>query len=213
MGAREVSMVINVRGTSGSGKSTIVRGIMEKGIVVPIGAEKRPDGYIVQILGRERNLYVVGPYLTACGGCDAIATQDEICDRIRAYATLGDVLLEGLLMANIFGRYAAIDRELNEKGVHCIWGFLDTPLEVCIERVKGRRAERGKNLNEFNPENTTRKHVDTVDAYQKFLRGDAKTWKLTAKYGYTGPPVKLDARMIDHTRAVEQVFEWLSDKQ
>src|SRR5678815_5091805 len=103
-----MSLVVNIRGTSGSGKSTIVRGIMAKGAtVIPIGEDRKPDGYIITGPLFKRPVYVVGPYTTACGGCDQITTQDEICDRIRAYSTLGDVLVEGLLMSHSFARYAA----------------------------------------------------------------------------------------------------------
>ena len=207
-------MVINVRGTSGSGKSTIVRGIMAMGAtVIPIGEDRKPDGYIVTGPLFKRSTYIVGPYVTACGGCDQIATQDEICDRIRAYAGLGDVLVEGLLMSHSFARYAALDRELDKQGIHCIWAFLDTPLEVCLDRVRARREERrlatGGEFKELNVKNTTDKWNDNKEVYQKFLKKNSKDWKLVPKFGYSGPPAALDARQIDHTRAVEQVYEWL----
>jgi hypothetical protein len=208
-------MVINVRGTSGSGKSTIVRGIMEKGQVGPIGEGRKPDGYIVQIPELVRPVYVVGPYVTACGGCDAISTQDEICARIRAYSTLGDVLVEGLLMSHSFARYVALDRELFARdGTHCIWAFLDTPLSLCLDRVRARREERrlatGGEFKELNTKNTTDKHRDNFEVYEKFLKARSSDWKLVGKFGYSGPPIRLDARMIDHTQAIEQVFSWLS---
>lgn len=207
-----MNYVYNIRGTSGSGKSTIVRGIMEKGVVHPIGSEKKPDGYIVQIPDL-KNIYVVGPYVTACGGCDQITTQDEICERIRAYSSLGNVLVEGLLMSHSFARYAALDRELAEKDVHCVWAFLDTPLEVCLDRVRARREERraitGSEFKELNVKNTTDKWNDNKEVYQKFLKPRDKDWKLVPKFGYRGKPVAMDARLIDHTRSVEQVFEWL----
>lgn len=205
-------MVVNVRGTSGSGKSTVVRGIMAMGTVTPIGAEKKPDGYIVQIPTLDKNVYVVGPYVTACGGCDQITTQDEICDRIRIYSSMGHVLVEGLLMSHSFARYAALDRELALSDVHCVWAFLDTPLEVCLDRVRSRREERraitGAEFKELNVKNTTDKHRDNFEVYEKFLKPRDKDWKLVPKFGYKGKPVALDARMIDYTRATEQVFEW-----
>jgi hypothetical protein len=159
-------------------------------------------------------VFVVGPYVTACGGCDAIATQDEICDRIRIYSGLGDVLVEGLLMSHSFARYVALDRELLARdGTHCIWAFLDTPLEVCLDRVRARRNERalltGTDRGELNTKNTTDKWNDNKEVYEKFLKARSKDWKLVPKFGYRGAPVALDARLIDHTRATEQVFEWL----
>lgn len=208
-----VNTVINVRGTSGSGKSTVVRGIMAKGVVTVIGEDKKPDGYIVKIPDIDIPVYIVGPYTTACGGCDQISTQDEICDRIRIYSKMGHVLVEGLLMSHSFARYAALDRELKQDGVDCIWAFLDTPLDVCLDRVRARREERrlakGGEFKELNVKNTTDKWNDNQEVYQKFRKAQSKDWKLVPKFGGSSTPVALDARLLDHTRAVEQVYEWL----
>jgi hypothetical protein len=210
--------VINIRGTSGSGKSTIVREIMEKGHITPIGeSQKKPDGYIVQIPELATPIYIVGPYVTVCGGCDQIQTQDEICERIRVYSGFGDVLVEGLLMSHSFARYVALDRELVEKNVHCVWAFLDTPLDVCLNRVRARRDERalltGRDRGELNTKNTTDKWNDNREVYEKFLKARSSDWKLVPKFGYRGSPMALDARLLDHTRATEQVYEWLSSRQ
>lgn len=213
-------MVINIRGTSGSGKTTLTRGIMAKGIVASMGDnQKKPDGYLVKLPFAAQPLFIVGSYENTCGGCDAISTQDEICDRVRAYSSLGHVIMEGLLMSHSFARYAALDRELAETGVKSIWAFLDTPLEVCLDRVRARReAARLAKANppdfkELNVKNTTDKWKDNQEVYQKFLNGKKDDWKRDVhKFGYTGEPVKLDARMIDHTNGVEQVYGWLTNE-
>jgi hypothetical protein len=211
-------VIINIRGTSGSGKTTVVRGIMAKGIAAPMGENsKKPDGYLVKLPFAPKPLFVVGSYENTCGGCDAISTQDEICDRVRAYASLGHVMMEGLLMSHSFARYAALDRELHAQGHHCIWGFLDTPLEVCLDRVRARReAARLAKVNppppkELNTKNTVDKHRDNQEVYLKFLNAKKEDWKLVSKFGFNGLPVRLDARIIDHTNAIEQVYSWLSD--
>ena len=118
-------------------------------------------------------------------------------------------------MSHSFARYAALDRELDQQGIHCIWAFLDTPLEVCLDRVRARREERRlakavvPEFKELNVKNTTDKWNDNKEVYHKFRNRNSKDWKLVPKFGYSGPPIALDARHIDHTRAVEQVYEWL----
>lgn len=204
--------VVNVRGTSGSGKTTIVRGIMAMGTVTPLDANKKPEGYRVDVPSLSKPVYVVGPYTTACGGCDAVPTQDEICRRIRAYAPLGHVLVEGLLMSHTFGRYAALDRELDAQGNHFIWAFLDTPLEVCLDRVRARREERRLSkkvvpeFKELDVTNTSDKWHSNRATFAKVVGGRESDWK-TAPGHWTR--AKLDGRWVPYQTATETVFSWL----
>ncbi len=187
-------MIINLRGTSGSGKSTIVRGIMERADkVTPVsGTIKKPHAYLLE--GYPRPIYVIGSYENICGGCDGIPTQDAICHRVRTCAAEGDVLFEGLLISHLFGRYQALDRELTEQGHQYIWGFLDTPLELCLERVIERREASGRARGPFNPKNTTQKWHDMRRVFKKCEAS------------------KLDARWIDHTNPIDPVFGWFHGK-
>ena len=190
-------MIVNIRGTSGSGKSTSVRGLMNLAGRVErchaysndeLFATGRPDAYELDLdLGSP--LFVVGSYETECGGCDSIPTQDEICARVRRYASKGHVVMEGLLMSHLFSRYAALDRELQPTPY--IWAFLDTPLELCIARVKARRDARGVAKKEFNPHNTTQKWHDMRRVYEKCIKAG------------------LDARWVDHRDPVSEVLGWL----
>ena len=60
--------VVSIRGTHGSGKSTIVKKILEKYPHTPnLSARGKPLSYTVK-LSRVKTLCVVGPYVTACGG-------------------------------------------------------------------------------------------------------------------------------------------------
>jgi thymidylate kinase len=184
-------MIINPRGTSGSGKTTVVRGIMDHyPIVNPIFNEnqRKPIGY--QLLGHPdiKDTYVVGSYENVCGGCDSIKTQDEICDRVRRFAPLGHVLVEGLLMSHLFSRYVGLAKELIP--IPYVWAFLDTPLSVCIERVQVRRNARGITT-PLNTKNTEQKWHDMRRVFAKCQAA------------------KLDARWLDHTNPVEIVWGWL----
>lgn len=111
-------MIINIRGTSGSGKTHTTKQLMrlfDGGEPEPLLygshsnfkylAERYPQK-VVKSIGYTGTLSyppippstqevphtvsIVGRYETACGGCDTIKTQDEICDRVRAFATRGD---------------------------------------------------------------------------------------------------------------------------
>ena len=205
-------MILDIRGTSGSGKSTVARGLMAMyPNITPLGpeVEKKPEGYECRPdrqglaphdspLADMPNLYVVGSYKNTCGGCDGIKTQEEACERVRRYAAQGDVVFEGLLISHIFERYHKLDKELEAAhGQHTIWAFLDTPLEVCLERVRVRRETRatakGKVASELDPKNT-------VDKWHDARRGFEKC-----------QAAKLDARWLDHTNPISQAWAWLQE--
>jgi hypothetical protein len=203
-------VILNLRGTSGSGKTTVVRGLMAKfPINEVVGEEKKPYGYECRPdrtglapydspVADAPNLYIVGSYKNTCGGCDGIDTQDEICNRVRFFAPQGDVVFEGLLISHLYSRYLNLDREMAKlHGQRTIWAFLDTPLELCLERVKTRRDERaalkGKEASPFNPDNTIAKWNDMRRVFKK-CQAD-----------------KLDCRWLSHTNSTEEAWGWLQN--
>lgn len=168
-------MIINIRGTSGSGKSTLIRHLMNEaefvGPIQPTTAPftgKQVIGYGLEGLETfdERDVLVVGRYETACGGCDGIKTQDEVCERVRRFNRLGHVVFEGLLISHIYSRYKLLHEELATPTQPYLWLFLDTPLDVCLSRVQQRRAAAG-NDKPFNPVNTTQKWMDARRVFAK----------------------------------------------
>lgn len=135
-------MIIQIRGTSGSGKTWIVKRLMEKFPFKPVVTK---SGEIKGYYCKKLNLFIVGKYTTACGGCDTIKSQDEICHRIEKAVQRGwDVLFEGLICSHIAARYADLYHKHQQQGNPVRFVFLDTPLEVCREQINKRRAERGK---------------------------------------------------------------------
>jgi hypothetical protein len=151
-------MIVNIRGTHGSGKSTIVKKILEKfeAVELPIGEGPKLAGYLVKLAPKQR-LYVVGPYRTACGGCDAIQPYDLIWPRVLAYAKKGHVLFEGALVSSSVGN---IGRAMAARK-DCVVAFMDTPLQECLDRIARRRAARGDDR-PLNPKNTTSKFEGIV---------------------------------------------------
>lgn len=139
--------VVNLRGTSGSGKTTIVRNILSHGHWEKWCVQGKILGYINEDL----KWAVIGSYENTCGGCDGIKTQDETEDRIRFLLGYGySVIFEGLLISTLTSRWEKFAKSID---ANMLFYYIDTPVEECIERVKLRRLQAG-NTKPFNTENT-----------------------------------------------------------
>jgi hypothetical protein len=144
--------ILDIRGTHGSGKSWLVHQLLGKFHGQDLfessdGPPARPIGYLLPGL----DVAVLGRYTHACGGCDRIGRADEVCRRIRLFAAAHrHVVLEGILVSHTFQRYNALALEMEARQQPYYFCFLDTPREVCIERVLARRRDRGAD-GPFNP--------------------------------------------------------------
>ena len=151
-----MSTIVSIRGTHGSGKSSIVRAILHKYPHTELkfdAKDKRPYSYLVN-LPNGKELAVVGPYVSACGGCDAIQPYSDIAEYINgALANDNDVLFEGALVSSSYGSLGHLLNSYQCAGSTAYFAFLDTPVEECLRRVAERRAARG-NLEPLNPKNT-----------------------------------------------------------
>lgn len=170
------NVVVNVRGTSGSGKSTVAYRVIEK-----LAGSRQPGGDLRQMMaGKERhaghqvgNLFLVGKYATDCGGCDSMSWKgaaDDICDLIKHKAMFGPVLAEGLMLSS-WGSGRLYDLSQAESvDLHAL--MLTTSLEECLASVRARRegAWRRKGLKgsppPLNPENTTAKYHGSLKGAQ-----------------------------------------------
>lgn len=157
--------LIKIHGTSGAGKTTAVRDLMEYASrVLPLGNPKRPEAYQLSIAPIFSPIYVLGSYENTCGGMDSItAVQDQI-DLIHKYAEMGHVVYEGLLMSTYYGK---LGEAVAQYGRNHIWAFLDTPIEVCIDRIKQRRLAAG-NLKPLNERNS-RERVKPINSLKARL--------------------------------------------
>ncbi len=190
------NQIVNIRGCNGSGKTTVVRRFLQRLPATALGGKPgRPLGYRVDASswGIVTPVYVVGSYENTNGGADGIKTQEEIVDRVRRAHGHGHVLVEGILMSKSSegGLCAPALREMG-----AIFAFLDTPWEVCLQRVLARRAAAG-NEKPFDPDKTMR------SAYQQCHRSAEL---LTLAGGY-------DVRWVDHTNAVGAVVQYLKDAE
>lgn len=131
---------INLRGTSGSGKTTIVRkligGLIHLESITKEG-RKRPAYNIYEDPLGVGSVAIMGHYETACGGCDTINKLDEVVEYTNeAFYEYGVnyVIAEGLLLGKDVKRVPLLPDP------HVL--YIDTPLEDCLQGIKSRRAER-----------------------------------------------------------------------
>lgn len=182
-------MIVSLRGCSGAGKSTVAFEIMKRWPFEELLDEKgKIRGYKGDI-GLSQPLLIVGKYKTQCGGCDSIHTQQEIYDRVVEYATQGHVLFEGLLLSGGYGKVGSLSEVLPD----FVFATLDTPLDLCLERVRQRRAAKN-NFTPLNPKNTVSKFESTRQVHRRMtVEGKRAVW-------------------INHTNAVEEVLSLLREQ-
>lgn len=147
-------MIIQIRGTSGSGKSTAMRHVLDG---LEWQAEYRP--------GRKKPLYyrslnapcrvvVLGHYDSLYGGCDTIGSARVVYELTQELVGRFDVVLqEGLLLSE------DVKWTTQMKDVRAI--FLVTPLVQCLNWITERRGKVG-NDKPLNPQNTTNR-VKTIE--------------------------------------------------
>ena len=151
-----MGVIINPRGTSGSGKTELVRRILaqygwrwsaESGSAVslePVYREgrRRPLGYRLRHPLRGRPLAVVGHYEVTSGGCDTIRAADGGLEEVMRWAADHaardhDVLMEGRRLSSEYERSAELARSHR---LHIL--RLATPLEQCARNLVWRRRVR-----------------------------------------------------------------------
>lgn len=156
----------NLRGTNGSGKTYVARQLLKLSNARPnqMVRHGKPLTYMGKLL--DVPFIVFGSYETQCGGCDTIDSVKKVADLLHLWMkTKGEglVFYEGLMISHMIGTVGAAAKEYGRD--HMI-GFLDTPLQVCIDRVKARRLERG-NTAPFDPGRTLIKDYSAVQGAQR----------------------------------------------
>lgn len=195
-----MSIILNVRGTNGSGKSTAVRRLMDQlGKPTVFQIDGKEAGYRYRKAGQ--NVLVLGKYETACGGLDASfsypGAADDVIFFLHELAQHGHVVAEGVVAMGSYGigRLQKFSEDEAAKSNHVIFALMDTPLETCISRCETRRAEKaaakGKDPKPLNPANLQSKW----DSNHKDLA------KLKA--------LGLDTRFIPHTDPLPTLLSWL----
>lgn len=137
-------LLVNIRGTNGSGKSTI-----------PISM--KDDPYMYEVVrpykGKPKKILTVfpnygwvalGDYNNQTGGLDKFPNK-EFIRKVLEYALKKfpeyNILLEGILVSTTYSTYAELFAEMQETyGVQPVIYYLMPPVETCIARIKKRNG-------------------------------------------------------------------------
>lgn len=184
-------IAINIRGTGGSGKSTLVRKVIER---YPYHAnileEKRKRAmatchWFVQSKTTTtvptRGLFVPGHYETNCGGCDTVKTVDKVYELVRASA-LGDgnnVLYEGIMVMDDVTRAVQFDQDLKKKDGRLIVISLTTPIEECLAGIRSRRGAEKEAVKPLNEKNTRNRMKAQVNSLHRLKQAGVEVLKLS----------------------------------
>ena len=183
-----MNIICNVRGTTGSGKTTAIKQLIGYMRGMPMLDEKGN----IWAYNLQHRIYALGRYEIPTGGCDGIRTQAEVYAGIRKLAALGSVIFEGFLISGMYARYRELEEELKPTH-HWIWACLDTPLEKCIEQTVQRRAEKG-NTKEFNPAHLEAK-FSAVITTRVTLENEGR-----------------DVRTLPHQHTLASLLDWLLER-
>ena len=172
-------LIVNLRGTSGSGKTTIVRRLMDAGDSEALGKQ----AVRTALPSFKWPLFFIGRYNNVCGGMDTVPTQADCATWVYNTYDHGHVICEGLLASGVGPKATLPAACISAAGPNAWFLCLDTPLEVCLERVQRRRDERGDDR-PFNPANTQAKWEQTRRAYQLLEEGGANVRWLPYETAY-----------------------------
>jgi hypothetical protein len=181
-------VIIEIRGTSGSGKTTALREVMKhytkwQPFFVP--DRKRPLYYT-----KQPNLVVLGHYEIACGGCDTIGSVPQVFDvitQVRKREPKSHILGEGLLLSEDV-KWVLSKPEEDWKIL-----FLTTDPEECLKRVCQRQEEKGRPP--ADPERVRRKLMTRVGTIER------ARLRLVA--------AGIECRRCSSSQAPEIVLKWL----
>lgn len=183
-----MTIVVKLGGTNGSGKTSVARALMTEmgGGILPLGYipnSKKISGY-GGLIGKDF-WSILGSYETTCGGMDTISDKNVRLDLIKSETSNKQnsvVFFEGLITGKTYGAIGELSE--TQKANKWIYAFMDTPFEVCVERVMQRRAEKDKDRKwgltpkPFDPERTMRPTFKSVQAVAKraAAQGHAVLW-------------------------------------
>lgn len=137
-------MIIQICGTNGSGKTTVVRQVLNMAgdhLADHIVGRQAPIGYVVKFPRLDKPLYIPGAYEhVGTAGCDSIKRYgveflyDQLIDRAKQY----HLLYEGAFVMN-HTRGPELVRRLSQHPFYVL--LLTTPLETCFQSIAKRREE------------------------------------------------------------------------
>lgn len=140
-------MIVNIRGLSGSGKSTAVKKIIELYSDRQILITRKKRALITRLYNTPElnECIVIGPYddKNQTNGCDVIAYNEQVKLLIEYYDDRGyDVLFEGMMLST---NHTLINDLAKTRDVSVL--FLDVDRETIIKQRKQRAIEKNRDSN------------------------------------------------------------------
>jgi hypothetical protein len=179
-------LIIQVVGTNGAGKSTVVRSVMAAGAQTPVEREGKVQGYDVTLPGVDPLLHVLGAYDAPTGGCDTIKSVIEIYARVAQASGEGcHVLFEGIRALNQT-RGPVLASQVAEPFVVLL---LDTPLGVSLQSINVRRNAKGSGAFTADTRDIENNHTRARNYAARMRDVGAKVVRASRD---TAPPVILD---------------------
>lgn len=174
--------LINIRGTGGSGKSSIVNMLRDTDpdtFEVFAKIDNKKNNVTVCTVFPNYKILALGKYTQSCGGCDTFKDiksmnqkqyprlSDFYKDLINIFDHVGfHIIMEGLMISGIYGAYQEMFLDLQKRSKREIIIYtLLPPLSVCLERQKIRR-----NGVEVNPFHTVSKYRSIVRFTARFAK-------------------------------------------
>lgn len=185
-------MIIQIAGTSGSGKSHLVRDFMSwidanGGALTErrVGSRATPLGYDVCLpkaggsRPRGASLHIVGAYDSPTGGCDTIRDVVQLYDLILEEHNKGiDILYEGLFVMN----HTRGPKLVEQVDGAMVVLQLTTPFATCVNSINNRRDARGEGKL-VNKENTRSNFVRAENYCKKMAAAGAGVIKVRRDQG------------------------------
>lgn len=181
-------MMINIRGSFGAGKSTVVRRVMDLHETVAahhVDGRRQPLYYVClrpSGVGERNNLAVVGHYETECGGCDTIPKLDKLFGLVAWLDAEGyDVLFEGAtLLYYEVRRTLALAKRGELRVIE-----MDVNLATCLRGIEDRRSRsKRKTSKPINVANVEAKRKTTRTAVAKLRAAGVETRRLGREETY-----------------------------
>lgn len=150
-------MIINIRGTNGSGKTTLARKFQDDPsahivnlVDYPAPTKKNPEAIkfvtgVVTDLPGLGTVCCVGSYTQAQGGLDTVPNFELQRRAIAHAAAVYDhVICEGILASTVAGSFVEFFSKMQAGGKPVAVCYLDTPVDICLARIKMRQELAGK---------------------------------------------------------------------
>lgn len=190
-------MIINIRGTNGSGKTHLARQLIGPNPnfldLVNYQTQLKAGGFrqkFVEGWGGESDFLAIGSYKQGCGGMDTIpsfALQQQAVAVAETWIKNGKpitgdrpryIVAEGVLASTVAGSWLEFFSRLKAEGHDILIAYLDTPLELCLERITARQIAAKGEAREIKTDQVAAK-IKAINATRaRFNDAGIPTWTL-----------------------------------